>query len=144
MNLWWGIAQKTRLTLISKIPSQYGFDLYELGHAWWLPAELSDEELRKSERHRDMGNPITSRIPKRLEEYRFKGTQYIVTNFEAQSRYKFKDGIPPAFPSFVRFYSSLKQIKPIKTFKPFLVGGKGSDIFIYDIINDDTFEYATR
>ena len=89
-----------------------------------------------------MGNPLTSRTPKRLVEYKAEGIQYIVTNSEAQSRYKLKDGVPSAFPSFQRFYGSLRQIKPIKTFKPSLVGGKGPDIYIYDVVKADTFEYA--
>ena len=136
--------QKTRLNLISQFPSKHSFDVYALGHPWWLAAELSDEELRKSEKHRDMGNPLTSRKPKRLAEYKADGIQYIVTNSEAQSRYKLKEGVPPAFPSFVRFYSSLYQIKPIKTFKPSLAGGKGPDIFIYDILKADTLGFASR
>ena len=136
--------QKTRLNLISQFPSKHSFDVYELGHPWWLPAELSDEELRKSEKHRDMGNPLTSRKPKRLVEDKAEGIQYIVTNSEAQSRYKLEEGIPSAFPSFVRFYRSLEQLKPMKTFRPSLVGGKGPDFFIYDVLKAETFEYAAR
>jgi len=136
--------QKMRLKLFLQFPPKHSFDLYELGHPWWLPAEISDEELRKSAEHRDMGNPLVSRKPKSLAEYRLEGIRYIVTNSKAQSAYKLQGGETSNFPSFVRFYRSLEQIKPIKTFNPSVVGGKGPDITVYDILKQEPMTYAAH
>lgn len=127
------IHQKKRLELISEFPPQHGFDLYELGHQWWLSSEITDEELRSSEKHRDMSNPLISREPKRVSDYLKKGIRFIVTNSEAQNYYDPKDPRGSQFPSFIEFYDDLKQYEPIYSIDPKDREGKGPAIFIYDI-----------
>lgn len=134
------IHQKKRLEIISEFPPQDGFDLYELGHQWWLPSELTDEELRSSAKHRDMGNPLISRTPERVSDYREKGVQYIVTNSKAQSYYSDSNEERGAqFPSFLRFYGELQQFKPIHTVGSGEHGSKGPKIFIYDLSDTGDF-----
>ena len=121
---------------VPRIAPRRGFDLYELGHQWWLPSEITDEQLRSSAIHRDMGNPLISRRPKRVSDYRKSGIQYIVTNSKAQSYYDPNDERGSQFPSFLQFYSDLNEQKPIYTLDPYDLGNKGPKIFIYNLANE--------
>ena len=125
--------QQTYLELILKYPPDYGFDIYRLGHQWWLPEELTDEELRSSAKHRDMSNPLVSRVPKRISEYQKMGIQYIITNSRAQGFYEKGDIVSASFPSFTRFYGELEGQKLIHKFDPATFNGKGPIVFIYTL-----------
>jgi hypothetical protein len=126
--------QGTRLDLLQRYPPREGRNIDELGHQWWLPAEKTDEELRSDDKDLDMGNPIVSRRPRTLAEYRAEGVRYVVTNSDAQDLYFHpKRGLAATFPSFVRFYRELGALRPIKTFNPATWGGKGPVVWIYDL-----------
>lgn len=126
--------QGTRLDLLRRYPPAEGRNIDELGHQWWLLTEKTDEELRSNEVDLDMGNPIVSRRPKSLAEYRADGVRYIVTNSEAQTPYfKAKRPLAQNFPSFARFYRELGTLRPLQTFDPEEWGGKGPVITIYDL-----------
>jgi len=126
--------QDTRLDLLQRHPPADGRNIDELGHQWWLPAEKTDEELRRNEIDLDMGNPIVSRRPRTLAAYRADGVRYVVTNSAAQSLYFHPQrGQAAAFPSFARFYRDLKRLRPLATFDPAHWGGKGPVIWIYDL-----------
>ena len=126
-------AQAKRLELLRAYPPHEAFDVQELGHTWWLPREMSDEELRKDWKQRDMGNPLTDRVPKDVATYRAEGFVWIVTNSEAQVRYFSSPEEAQAFPSFHRFYSELRARRPAQTFDPKDWGGKGPVVWIYDL-----------
>jgi hypothetical protein len=126
--------QGTRLDLLRRYPPAEGRNIDELGHQWWLPAEKTDEELRRSAQDLDMGNPIVSRRPRTLAEYRAEGVRYVITNSEAQALYFHpRRGLAAAFPSFVRFYRELRRLRPLATFDPATWRGKGPVIWIYDL-----------
>ena len=103
------------------------------GHAWWLPRELSDEELRSDWHHRDMGNPLIDRVPKDVATYRAEGIVWVVTNSAAQERYFSSPEEAQAFPSSHRFYTELRALRPARTFDPKDWGGKGPVVWIYDL-----------
>lgn len=126
--------QGQRLQLLRRYPPEEGRDIVELGHAWWLPAEKTDAELRSNPVDLDMGNPLVDRNPKTLAEYRAEGIRYVITNSEGRSKYigdqaKRREG----FPSFVRFYRGLESERLVRTFDPRDWGGKGPVIWIYDL-----------
>lgn len=126
--------QGTRLQLLSRYPPKEGLDIVELGHPWWLRAEKSDAELRRDPVDLDMGNPLVTRQPKSVDEFRAEGIRYVVTNSEARIKYfgqMAKRG--ESFPSFVRFYRGLDQERLIRTFDPAEWGGKGPIVWIYDL-----------
>jgi hypothetical protein len=124
-------GESARLSLLEKFPAPNGFNVMRLGHPWWSPEELSDEELRASEDHLRMGNPLISRVPRSLAEYRRMGVDYIVTNSIAEERY-FAGPVPnERFPSFVSFYNDLRKRKPVRVFDPAEWKGKGPTIYIY-------------
>jgi hypothetical protein len=126
--------QGTRLNLLRRFPPEEGRNIDELGHQWWLPAEKTNEELRSNEIDLDMGNPLVSRRPATLAEYRRQGVRYVVTNSIAQSLYFHPQrGRANTFPSFARFYRELHARRPVKTFDPAAWGGKGPVIWIYDL-----------
>ena len=126
--------QGTRLNLLLRFPPDEGRNIDELGHQWWLPAEKTDEELRSDERDLDMGNPLVSRRPAPLAEYRRQGVRYVVTNSIAQRLYFHPQrGKADTFPSFARFYRELRAKRPIQTFDPAAWGGKGPVLWIYDL-----------
>lgn len=126
--------QGTRLDLLQRHPPEEGRNIDELGHAWWLPVEKSDEELRRDEKDLDMGNPLVSRRPRTLAEYRAEGVRYVITNSAAQGLYFHpRRGRAATFPSFARFYRELRGLRPLATFDPKDWGGKGPVIWIYDL-----------
>ena len=79
--------QELRIDLLRRYPPPDGFNLDPLGHQWWLPREKSDAELRGNAADLDMGNPLVSRQPRPLAEYRREGVRYVVTNSLARNQY---------------------------------------------------------
>jgi hypothetical protein len=79
-----------------------------------------------------MANPLISRQPKPLDAYRAQGIRYLVTNSEAQGRYR-KRQVQESFPSFARFYRELRGARLVKTFDPASWGGKGPVVWVYDL-----------
>jgi dolichyl-phosphate-mannose-protein mannosyltransferase len=125
--------QALRVELLRRFPPRDGRDLDELGHPWWLPREKTDEELRRDPRDLDMGNPLVSRQPRGLEEYRRQGIRYVITNSEARDQYFNPNPRSLRFPSFRRFYRELDGTLRLRTFDPTAWGGKGPVIWIYDL-----------
>ena len=125
--------QGLRIELLQRYPPRDGFNLDELGQQWWLPREKSDAELRSNAVDMDMANPLVSRQPKPLDEYRRQGVRYVVTNSAARDQYFIGDGRGGRFPSFVRFYRELEGTARIRTFDPAAWGGKGPILWVYDI-----------
>ena len=126
--------QGKRLQLLHRYPAEEGMNIVELGHPWWLQREKSDAELRSNAVDLDMGNPLFTRQPKRVDEYRADGIRFVITNSEARNKYfgnraKWGEG----FPSFIRFYHDLKRERLVRTFDPADWGGKGPVIWIYDL-----------
>jgi hypothetical protein len=126
--------QGKRLQLLRRYPAEEGRDILELGHPWWLQQEKSDTELRSDPVDLDMSNPLFTRQPKSVDEYRAEGIRFVVTNSEARSKYfgkraKWGEG----FPSFVRFYRGLEHERLSRTFDPADWGGKGPVIWVYDL-----------
>ena len=117
--------QAERLVLQRRYPAADGFNLDELGHQWWLPFEKTDDTLRSTPADLDMGNPLVSRVPQRLDTYRRQGFRYIVSNSDGAGRYR---QTPDRFPSFARFYRELSTMTPIKTFDPADWNGKGPTV----------------
>lgn len=124
--------QAQRLALLRRYPAVRGLNIDELGHQWWLNREAADEELRTSPRHLHMGNPLISRQPMSIAEYRTAGYRYVITNSMAQVRYQTVSA-EQAFPSFVRFYRELGRLRPMRTFHPAEWSGKGPIVWIYDL-----------
>lgn len=126
-------GQKRRFDLLLKYPPEHVFNIDRLGHQWWLPEEKSLRELAESWEDRDMGNPLIDRLPRTIDQYRKDGYDYIITNSDASGRY-FPDGIKKdTFPSFFRFYRSLNDLAPLKTFDPGEWDGKGPIVWIYKL-----------
>jgi hypothetical protein len=125
--------QGLRVELLQRFPPTDGRDLDELGHPWWLPREKSDEELRRDPRDLDMGNPLVSRQPRSLAEYRAQGIRYVVTNSKARDQYFNPNPRSGRFPSFRRFYRELEGTLRLRTFDPANWGGKGPVVWIYDL-----------
>ncbi|HEX5716528.1 MAG TPA: glycosyltransferase family 39 protein, partial [Thermoanaerobaculia bacterium] len=126
--------QGQRLQLLRRYPAEEGMDIVELGHPWWLQREKSDAELRGNAVDLDMGNPLVTRQPKTVDEYRAEGVRFVVTNSEARNKYfgkRAKHG--EGFPSFVRFYRGLEGERLLRAFDPADWGGKGPVIWIYDL-----------
>jgi Dolichyl-phosphate-mannose-protein mannosyltransferase len=124
-------GESARLNLLKKFPAPNGLNVMRLGHPWWSPEELSDEELRASPDHLRMGNPLISRVPRSLAAYQRMGVDYIVTNSIAEERY-FGGPVPnERFPSFVNFYNELRKREPVQVFNPAEWKGKGPIIYIY-------------
>lgn len=124
-------GEAVRLQLLARHPAPNGFNILRLGHPWWSHRELSDEEIRASPDHLKMGNPLISRVPRTLDEYRQMGVAYIVTNSMAEERYLVGDSANERFPSFVRFYRELRTLAPVRVFDPAGWGGKGPVISVY-------------
>lgn len=126
--------QGQRLQLLRRYPPEDGRDILELGHPWWLQREKTDAELRRNPVDLDMGNPLVTRQPKTVDEYRAEGIRFVVTNSEARSKYFGKMAKrQEAFPSFARFYRGLRRERLLRTFDPAAWGGKGPVIWIYDL-----------
>ncbi|HYG64240.1 MAG TPA: glycosyltransferase family 39 protein [Thermoanaerobaculia bacterium] len=123
--------QGLRVRLLQQYPPADGVNLDEFGHQWWLPQEKTDAELLNPV-DMDMANPLISREPKPLDAYRAQGIRYLVTNSEAQGRYR-KRQLQESFPSFARFYRELRGAHLIKTFDPATWGGKGPVVWVYDL-----------
>lgn len=124
--------QGQRLQLLRRYPAEEGRDIVELGHPWWLQSEKPDAELRSNPVDLDMGNPLFTRQPKTVDEYRAEGIRFVVTNSEARDKY-FKTKWGEGFPSFLRFYRGLEREKLLRAFNPAEWGGKGPVIWIYDL-----------
>lgn len=124
--------QGQRLQLLRRYPAAEGRDIVELGHPWWLQSEKPDAELRSNPVDLDMGNPLVTRQPKTVEEYRAEGIRFIITNSEARDKY-FATEWGEGFPSFIRFYRGLEREKLLRVFDPAEWGGKGPVIWIYDL-----------
>ena len=124
--------QGQRLQLLRRYPAGEGRDILELGHPWWLQREKSDAELRSNPVDLDMGNPLFTRQPKTVDEYRAEGIRFVVTNSEARNKY-FATKWGEGFPSFLRFYRGLEREKLLRAFDPAEWGGKGPVIWIYDL-----------
>jgi hypothetical protein len=125
--------QERRLDLLEKYPAVEARNIDLQGRPWWLPREKTDEEIAQSFKDLDMSNPLTSRYPLSLEEYRDAGVRYVVTT---SLGYRWLDAFADPeqrFPAFVRFYGSLKEIAPIKTIDPRERDGKGPVIWIHDL-----------
>jgi hypothetical protein len=126
--------QGTRLDLLRRFPPRDGRNIDELGHQWWLAEEKTDAELRHDPRDLDMSNPLVSRLPLPLADYRREGIRYVITNSDARDRYfdpRRKEAT--GFPSFIRFYRELGTLAPMKTFDPAAWHGKGPVVRIYDL-----------
>jgi 4-amino-4-deoxy-L-arabinose transferase-like glycosyltransferase len=138
--------QGMRLDLLRRYPPPEGRNVDELGHPWWLPAEKTDEELRRNDEDLDMGNPIVSRRPRPLAEYRAEGVRYVVTNSFAQSLYfDPRRGRAASFPTFARFYRELQRLRPLAVFDPEDWGGKGPVVWVYDLrSNPNTSDTASQ
>jgi hypothetical protein len=125
--------QELRIDLLRRYTPGDGFNLDELGHQWWLPREKSDAALRASSFDLDMGNPLVSRQPATIDEYRRRGIHYVVTNSLARDQYFTRSGRGVRFPSFSRFYRQLDRAWRVQTFDPAAWGGKGPIVWVYDI-----------
>jgi 4-amino-4-deoxy-L-arabinose transferase-like glycosyltransferase len=125
--------QGLRIDLLRRYPPPDGFNLDALGHQWWLAREKSDAELRSNAADLDMGNPLVSRQPRPLEEYRREGVRYVITNSLARNQYFIPSGRGERFPSFVRFYQELDRTLRVHTFDPASWGGKGPAVWVYDL-----------
>jgi len=125
--------QGLRIDLLRRYPPRDGVDMEALGHQWWLPQEKSDEALRSNATDLDMGNPLVSRVPRPVEDYRREGVRYVITNSLARDQYFTPSGKGGRFPSFARFYRELDGTERIRTFDPAAWGGKGPVVWIYDI-----------
>lgn len=126
--------QGQRLQLLRRYPAKEGRDILELGHPWWLQREKSDAELRSDPVDLDMGNPLFTRQPKTIDEYRAEGVRFVITNSEARSKY-FEDMAKwgEGFPSFIRFYRELERERLLRSFDPADWDGKGPVIWIHDL-----------
>jgi hypothetical protein len=80
-----------------------------------------------------MGNPLTSRQPRPLTEYRANGVRYVVTTGLGLRWLDAFEDPEQRFPSFVRFYGSLERLEPLKTIDPQDWDGKGPVIWIHDL-----------
>ncbi|HEY0510721.1 MAG TPA: glycosyltransferase family 39 protein [Thermoanaerobaculia bacterium] len=130
--------QALRIELLQRYPPRDAFNLDELGQQWWLPREKTDAELRSNAVDLDMANPLVSRQPRPLAEYRREGVRCVVTNSLARDQYFIGDGRGARFPSFVRFYRELEGTARVRTFDPATWGGKGPILWIYDITRPPT------
>ena len=124
------IHQAKRLALLKRYPPEFAHDFDELGHPWWSPVELTNDEMRGAREHRTMGNPLSDYEPQTVDEYRRLGYGYIITNSEARALYASAEG-SANHPSYMAFYRELSGMEPIKVFDPTDWGGKGPTVEIY-------------
>jgi hypothetical protein len=125
--------QARRLDLLAEYPSPESRNIELLGRPWWLPREKTDEEIARSVSDLDMGNPLTSRHPRPLAEYRANGVRYVVTTGLGLRWLGAFEDPQQRFPSFVRFYDSLGRLEALETFDPEDWDGKGPVIWIHDL-----------
>ena len=72
-----------------------------------------------------MANPLVSRLPRSLEEYRAAGVRYVVINSQGMNITQ-GEGRGSNFPTFTRFYRSLREeAELIHLIDPAESGGKG-------------------
>jgi hypothetical protein len=127
------VFEEQRLRLLERFPVPDGRDIWLLGQPWWLPAEKPDEVLRSAPQHRSTANPLIPRLPRSLEEYRVAGVRYAVINSQGMGITQ-EDGRAANFPTFTRFYRSLREeAELIHVIDPAESGGKGPVIWIYDL-----------
>ncbi|HYH23100.1 MAG TPA: glycosyltransferase family 39 protein [Azospirillum sp.] len=124
--------ERLRLDLLSRFTPADGFDVEVLGHQWWLPREVSADELRSRPQHRRMGNPLVTRVAQPLDDYRRAGFRYVVTTGHARDLY-LVSGRGEAFPSFERFFRELDTLVPILEIDPATDRTKGPVVRIYDL-----------
>jgi len=124
--------QRARLDLLDRHPAPDGMDFEELAHPSWRSKEADEARLRRTLHSRSSSNPMKVRRPRTLDEYRAAGFRYVITNTEAQSRYR-QEGAEKAFPSFVRFYRELEALEPLVTVDPAEWRGKGPVVRVYDL-----------
>ena len=79
-----------------------------------------------------MANPLVSRVPKTVAEYRDTGVRYIATDTIAECWYA-EPGAAENFSSFGRFYGERRRLEPLKVFDPRRWGGKGPLVYVYDV-----------
>ena len=125
--------QERRLDLLAKYPPPNARNIELLGHPWWLPQEKTDEEIAQSASDLDMGNPLTSRHPQSLAEYRANGIRFVVTTSLGRSWLEGFQDPEARFPSFMRFYGALERLEPLNTFDPQEWDGKGPVVQIHDL-----------
>ena len=125
--------QQRRLDLLGRYPPPDARNIDLLGHPWWLPREKTDEEIAQSPSDLDMGNPLTSRHPRSLTEYRAQGVRYVVTSSLGPRWLEQFEYPADRFPSFVRFYNAVDRLESLKTFDPQDWDGKGPVIWIHDL-----------
>ncbi len=131
-------SQRQRLELVETYPAAVSYDVHLLGHQWWLPAEVSAEELIRSAKNRDMSNPLVSRNPAPLGTYADRGICYVVTNSAAMQVYRNGSKKADAFPSFAAFYRELRALRPLIEF-----GGPGTTgprVYVYRLSRGDSVE----
>lgn len=124
--------QRERLELLRRHPADPGFDIDELGHAWWSPREASEEEIRADPRQRRFASPLKLYEPPSLAALRARGYRWVVTNELAAGRYR---GATAArdFPSYVRFYRELAALPVVARFDPADWGGKGPVVTVLGV-----------
>jgi len=127
------IHQARRLDLLAEFPSPDARNIELLGRPWWLPQEKTDDEIAQSVSDLDMSNPLTSRYPLTLTEYRANGVRYVVTTSLGLRWLDAFEDPEQRFPSFVRLYDSLERLESVKTIDPQDWDGKGPVIWIHDL-----------
>lgn len=126
--------QQRRLELLGQYMPAEARNVDFLGRPWWLARQKSDEEIAASLVDTDMSNPLISRVPRSLDEYRAEGVRYVLTTSIGRRRWLARFDDPELrFPDFVRFYESLENLGPIETLDPAEWGGKGPVIEIFDL-----------
>lgn len=127
------LHQDRRLQLLLEFPPPDGMNFDRLGHPWWLTSEISQVELRESDFHQQIGNPLVARTAKTVEEYRQQGIRYVVTNSDAQTLMSKRPNAESSFPSFFSLYRALSATRLVREFDASNWDGKGPTIWIYDI-----------
>jgi hypothetical protein len=127
------IHEDQRLDILERYESPQARNVDVLSRQWWLNQEKTDRQLALSLIDSDMGNPLISRVPRPLEEYRAEGVRYVLsTSVGGRWLATFEDP-EVQFPSFVKFYRALAELEPVATFDPAQRHGKGPIIWIHDL-----------
>lgn len=124
---------RRQLEILERFEPPDGRNLDLLSRPWWLSREKTDAEMARSSIDTDMSNPLISRVPKPLEEYRADGIRYVLTTSIVSRWLGRFDDPEMRFPSFVRFHDALARLGPIATIDPEDWNGKGPVIWIHDL-----------